>query len=274
MHKLLKFKELTIHFNKYHVNKVSYGSFAEKPPWPNYIISEDWRESYKEVECFTRSIFPFAPLQLFEAAKQLCKKGAVLRRWQDLYFVMYTYLQREDIVPQRRTQDHPTPERSVYTFVEMWLLFLYGLIPAVMYGPSFGFTLMPFAMKFLYKWLVDSGILDDYEGGGELMAVVQKIMEHAITALPWFVLLMPLAHVVLAVICIKMFREQTCPETLALTGLFTSTAVKKLSIGGRSIGLICNDDGTESGDGRKFASSEMYSSGVEGLDGGIVTKRW
>ncbi|KAK5974122.1 hypothetical protein GCK32_015188, partial [Trichostrongylus colubriformis] len=63
-------------------------------------------------------------------------------------------------------------------------------------------------MEFLYQWIIDSGILDGAGEGGKFMAVMERVIEAAITALPWFVLLVPLTQVTLAVICIPMFREQ------------------------------------------------------------------
>ncbi|KAK6044025.1 hypothetical protein COOONC_18470 [Cooperia oncophora] len=120
---------------------VSYGAFAEKAPWPNYIISEDWRESYKDVECFTRSIFPFGMLFVYVEAMVLTCAPRLRDNW---VFNM----------------------RSVFTFVDMWLLFPYGLIPAIMYGPSFGFTFMQFFIKFFFKWLEDDEDPDDGGGGG------------------------------------------------------------------------------------------------------------
>nr|CDJ89450.1 Protein Y9C2UA.1, isoform b [Haemonchus contortus] len=77
-----------------------------------------------------------------------------------------------------------------------------------MYGPSFGFTSLEFVRKFLLKWLMENGFVDGAGEGGEFMETVMKVAEYAITAMPWFVLLVPLAQVLLAVICIEMFREQ------------------------------------------------------------------
>uniref|UniRef100_A0A1I7V188 MARVEL domain-containing protein n=1 Tax=Caenorhabditis tropicalis TaxID=1561998 RepID=A0A1I7V188_9PELO len=37
---------------------ISYCSFADKAPWPNYITNQNWRDTAKQVECFTRSVFP------------------------------------------------------------------------------------------------------------------------------------------------------------------------------------------------------------------------
>ncbi|KIH52043.1 hypothetical protein ANCDUO_17862 [Ancylostoma duodenale] len=66
-------------------------------------------------------------------------------------------------------------QRTVFTFVDMWLLFPYALIPDIMYGPSFGMTSVQFVFKFLYDWIKDSGLL---EGGGGwsyfLMLVLRK----------------------------------------------------------------------------------------------------
>lgn len=57
----------------------------------------------------------------------------------------------------------PELQHTVFTFIEMWLLFPYALIPDIMYGPSFGMTSVQFVLKFFYEWILKSGILD---GGG------------------------------------------------------------------------------------------------------------
>ncbi|XGW30595.1 hypothetical protein V3C99_009507 [Haemonchus contortus] len=234
---------------------VSYGSSAEKAPWPNFIISEDWRDSYKEVECFTRSIFPFGMIFVyFEAMIRTCAPSlsdnwifnmifflllipylniiamfCFFAKWMEvewfyppveflnlftyvifclvtLVYLIFCLIQSGFccfVIFSRNNH-----KRTVYTFIDMWLLFPYGLIPAIMYGPSFGFTSLEFVRKFLLKWLMENGFVGGVGEGGEFMQTMMKVAEYALTAMPWFVLLVPLAQVLLAVICIEMFREQ------------------------------------------------------------------
>ncbi|KAK5974123.1 hypothetical protein GCK32_015189, partial [Trichostrongylus colubriformis] len=74
---------------------VSYGAFAEKAPWPEFIVSEDWRESSKEVECFTRSIFPFGMLMVYVEAMILIRKPHMGDNWifnTIFFFLLIPYL--------------------------------------------------------------------------------------------------------------------------------------------------------------------------------------
>ncbi|KAK6748600.1 hypothetical protein RB195_001304 [Necator americanus] len=95
-------------------------------------------------------------------------------------------------------------KRTLRNFVDMWLLFPYALIPAIMHGPSFGVTFLKFAMELLYEWLKESGLLD---GEGD-STFIHHLIAAALDALPWFVLLFPLVQAILAVICIEIFRQQ------------------------------------------------------------------
>ncbi|EYB89524.1 hypothetical protein Y032_0230g2936 [Ancylostoma ceylanicum] len=229
----------------------SYGSFAEKAPWPNYIISPEWTDSSKQVENFSRSIFPcgmffvYIEVMITTCVPRLADNWifnliffilvipvlniivlfCFFAQWMAVewfytpvdfltlltyvlfcimtavYFLFclfgsclccYTVASKK---PQKRT---------VFTFVDMWLLFPYALIPDIMYGPSFGMTSVQFVFKFLYDWIKDSGLL---EGGGDTTFVLD-LMTAALNALPWFVLFFPLVQAMLAVVCIKMFRQQ------------------------------------------------------------------
>lgn len=113
-------------------------------------------------------------------------------------------------------------QRTTSTFADMWLLFPYGMIPSIMYGPSFGMTSVAFAMKYLLTWVLESGMLGGSSGGssggtgggsssgGSLidMNFLMQVATNAILAMPWFVLLFPLVQSVLALVCLRMFREQ------------------------------------------------------------------
>ncbi|CAI5441078.1 unnamed protein product [Caenorhabditis angaria] len=109
------------------------------------------------------------------------------------------------------TSNKPT-SRTVGTFADMWLLFPYGMIPSIMYGPSFGMTSVSFAMKYLLTWVMESGLLgggSSSSGGSAInMNLIIQVMTNAILAMPWFVLLFPLVEAVLTLVCIRMFREQ------------------------------------------------------------------
>ncbi|VDO61728.1 unnamed protein product [Heligmosomoides polygyrus] len=229
----------------------SYGAFAEKAPWPNYIISKDWRENSAGVECFTRSIFPCGMFFVYIETIVLTIVPRLANNWifNVVFFILlipvlnaivifcffaqwmevtwfYTPIDFLNLftyflfcimtavyfvfclfgscfccftIFSRKERQH-----TVFTFIEMWLLFPYALIPDIMYGPSFGMTSVQFVLKFFYEWILKSGILD---GGGD-MTMIFDVMTAALNALPWFVLFFPLVQAILAVICIKMFRQQ------------------------------------------------------------------
>ncbi|KHJ81551.1 hypothetical protein OESDEN_18762 [Oesophagostomum dentatum] len=86
----------------------------------------------------------------------------------------------------------------------MWMLFLYALIPDIIYGPSFGYTSLNFVYEHLYDWLKKHGFL----GGAGDSTLILDIASAALKAMPWFVLFFPLVQAILAVICIRPFREQ------------------------------------------------------------------
>lgn len=88
-----------------------------------------------------------------------------------------------------------------------------------MYGPSFGMTSVSFAMQHLLTWVLESGLLTGGGGsssGGSFidMNLLMQVATNAILAMPWFVLLFPLVQSILALVCLRMFREQV--RTLAL----------------------------------------------------------
>ncbi|CAI4228155.1 unnamed protein product [Auanema sp. JU1783] len=109
------------------------------------------------------------------------------------------------------------------TFVDMWLLLIYALIPLVMYGPSFGLTTVSFVTKNLMTYILQSEFFqkimsggggDDDDKGGFLsglmpdISTLMNIMAKALSALPWFLLVFPVVQVILAILCVRTYREQ------------------------------------------------------------------
>ncbi|CAB3404394.1 unnamed protein product [Caenorhabditis bovis] len=235
---------------------ISYASFAEKAPWPNYITNQDWRNTAKQVECFTRSVFPAGMIFVYVESILLTN---VPKLANNLFFnfifffllipllnfimVFCYHAHYMDVVWFYEPMDmfnlvtyvlfvvftliyfiwcligscmccatiaakNPGP-RSVSTYADMWLLFPYGLVPSIMYGPSFGMTAVGFAMKHLLTWVLESGLLGGGGGGGSAhMDLLIQVMTNAILAMPWFVLLFPLVQSILTLLCIRMYREQ------------------------------------------------------------------
>ncbi|CAI2339452.1 unnamed protein product [Caenorhabditis sp. 36 PRJEB53466] len=112
------------------------------------------------------------------------------------------------------TTKKPT-SRTTSTFADMWLLFPYGVVPSIMYGPSFGMTSVGFAMKYLLTWVLESGLLTGGSSSSSSdssslidMNLLMQVATNAILAMPWFVLLFPLVQSLLALVCLRMFREQ------------------------------------------------------------------
>uniref|UniRef100_A0A1I7WYA7 Uncharacterized protein n=1 Tax=Heterorhabditis bacteriophora TaxID=37862 RepID=A0A1I7WYA7_HETBA len=95
-----------------------------------------------------------------------------------------------------------TIQRTMRTFIDMWLLLPYALVPCIMYGPSFGFTSIGFITKHLMKWLMNSGFLE----GDHDMTWALDFMSTALNLLPWFVLLFPLVHLYIGIIFYYNYR--------------------------------------------------------------------
>ncbi|WKY05239.1 hypothetical protein Q1695_005896 [Nippostrongylus brasiliensis] len=229
----------------------SYGTFAEKAPWPNFITSPEWKANAAGIECFSRSIFPsgmffiyieamiltclpqLADSWIFNLTLFLCLipvlNGLIIfcffAQFMEVnwfynpidFFNIFTYVLFCLMTAAYfvfclfgscmccfTIFSKTSEKRSIHTFVDMWLLFPYALIPDLMYAPSFGMTSVQFVFKFFYDLILNSGLL---EGSGD-MSFVLDVAKVALNALPWFVLLFPLVQALLAVICIKMFRQQ------------------------------------------------------------------
>ncbi|UMM15783.1 hypothetical protein L5515_013073 [Caenorhabditis briggsae] len=239
---------------------ISYCSFAEKAPWPNYITNQNWRDTAKQVECLTRSIFPAGMVFVYleQIILTLAPKLAnsiifnavffvLLVPWLNGLMIFLYYAHYMDVVWWYEPADlfnlatyllfvtftfiyflfclfgtclccatmasKKQSSRTTGTFADMWLLFPYGLVPSIMYGPSFGMTSVSFAMQHLLTWVLESGLLSG--GGGSSsgdsmidMNLLMQVATNAILAMPWFVLLFPLVQSVLALVCLRMFREQ------------------------------------------------------------------
>ncbi|CAD6197111.1 unnamed protein product [Caenorhabditis auriculariae] len=237
---------------------VSYASFADKAPWPQYIKNEDWTATKKQVECFTRSVFPAGMVFVYlEAMVLTCApklanniffnfifflllvpflNGLMIfcyaahfmtYKWFyepiDLFnlvtYVLFCIMTFVYVIwcligscmccAMASSKHSSSSGRSLGTFLDMWMMAPYGVVPSIMYGPSFGMTSIGFAMKHLLVWLTKTGLLDGPGAGGNMdLSLVFELMTNALLALPWFVLLFPLVQSVLTVVCIRCFREQ------------------------------------------------------------------
>ncbi|CAJ0601038.1 unnamed protein product [Cylicocyclus nassatus] len=276
------------------IHLASYGSYAEKAPWPEYIKLPGWSENARGVELFSRSIFPCGIFFVYIEMMILVCVPRLIHNWvfNLIFFILvvpvlnfivlfcffakwmavewfyrpidflniFTYFLFCIMtliyfifclfgtclcchtVTSRRKQN-----RSVYTFVDMWLLFIYGLIPNIMYGPSFGFTSVEFVFKFFSDWFEQISGGGEGEGEGGLggiidMSMIFHIMTGILNALPWLVLLFPLVQVILAIICIKSFRQQffflfTCGRVYSGSPAKTPNSEKERALEGSTQSL-------------------------------------
>ncbi|ETN82734.1 hypothetical protein NECAME_07845 [Necator americanus] len=131
----------------------SYSALAEKAPWPNYILIPEWKEDARQWMEVGWFYSPIDFLNIFTYVL-FCIMTAV-------YFIFCLF---GSCLCYLTVISKKSQKRTLRNFVDMWLLFPYALIPAIMHGLSFGVTFLKFAMELLYEWLKESGLLDG-EGG-------------------------------------------------------------------------------------------------------------
>ncbi|PAV64613.1 hypothetical protein WR25_01689 isoform A [Diploscapter pachys] len=257
-------------------HNASFGD-TSKAPWPGYIKDQQWVEAAKQVECFTRSVFPAGMIFVYieqmiltcspRLADRFCFNfifALLLLPFQNIIMLFCLYAHWIDyqwwyepidffnIVTfplfilmsmvyllfcffgsccccYTATRRGPPKEggKTLGTFTDMWLLLPYGWVGTYLYSPSFSLTMIPFTVDKLFDFIMNSGLMDIIMGGGgtnpdpgvtdtpgtggeeaDWMSLMLNVSTMSLNALPWFMLTFPIVHCVMALVCIRMYREQ------------------------------------------------------------------
>lgn len=239
---------------------ISYASFADKAPWPNYITNKDWKKTSLQVEALTSSVFPagmvfvfleaiiltlvpqlsnsiifnlifffllvpflnafvifcyyahymkmtwyYEPIYMFNIGSYAAFCGLLL------VYIIFCFIGM--CMCCKTIRSSKKSYRNMGTYADMWMLIPYALVPAIMYGPSFGITTTNFVLTKLLDWIIKSGMLNSAGDPNGFMSkidmdLVTQMMTNALLAMPWFLLLFPIAQAGLAFVCLRMWREQ------------------------------------------------------------------